>query len=594
MLQAALEHLLGTLRAPLAAHERLYWGYLLAAVLIAAAAFRDVTAERGRRPTLRRLVAWLFPRDVWLHPSAKVDYVYVLVDALVFALLLLPWLGGAGAGRALGEALARALVPRAALDVAPVWLLALGLTVAVAVVMDLGLFLVHRAQHRVPLLWEFHKVHHSAQALTPLTVYRMHPVDTAVNLVVTSALAGVVLGAGAWALPADARLVTVGGLDVVTFVFYVAGYNLRHSHVWVDWGPVVSHVFVSPAQHQIHHSVDPRHWDRNMGFMLALWDWAFGTLYVPRGREALRFGLSADPDGGEPRAFGSVWALLGRPLLGLGPALRRTSRAQLACVLAGLGALALLVAFERIGPRPAPRSVALEDLTWTEVRAALKAGTTTVLVPTGGTEQNGPHMVLGKHNRVVEHTARRVAERLGDALVAPVVAYVPEGDLDPPSGHMPWPGTISVPPPVFAAVLEHAARSLERHGFRTICFLGDSGWNQEAQAQVAAKLDAEWAPRGVRVLHLDAYYEENGQLDLLVGEGETEATVGHHAGIRDTSELLAIHPQGVRRERLGDAAWRGSGVDGDPSRASASRGWRLLDLKVEAAVRQVQAARAGR
>ena len=116
----------------------------------------------------------------------------------------------------------------------------------------------------------------------------------------------------------------------------------------------------------------------------------------------------------------------------------------------------------------APDEVFLEELTWTEVRDALDAGTTTVIIPTGGTEQNGPHMVLGKHNYLVRYKAGEVARRLGDALVAPVMAYVPEGDVDPPTGHMRFPGTITTPPEVFEQVLEFAARSFKQHGFLDI------------------------------------------------------------------------------------------------------------------------------
>ncbi len=123
-------------------------------------------------------------------------------------------------------------------------------------------------------------------------------------------------------------------------------------------------------------------------------------------------------------------------------------------------------------------TVFLEDLTWTEVRDALSVGTTTVIIPTGGTEQNGPHMVLGKHNYLVQYKAGEVARRLGNTLVAPVMAYVPEGDIDPPSGHMRFPGTITTPPEVFEQVLEFAARSLKQHGFLDVALLGDSGGNQ--------------------------------------------------------------------------------------------------------------------
>src|SRR5687768_13590896 len=113
---------------------------------------------------------------------------------------------------------------------------------------------------------------------------------------------------------------------------------------------------------------------------------------------------------------------------------------------------------------PQPDSVFLEDLTWMEVRDAIAGGKTTVIVPTGGTEQNGPHMALGKHNYLVTYKAGQIAKQLGNALVAPVVSYVPEGDINPPTGHMRFAGTISLPQDVFVNVLEHAARSLRQHG----------------------------------------------------------------------------------------------------------------------------------
>ena len=128
-----------------------------------------------------------------------------------------------------------------------------------------------------------------------------------------------------------------------------------------------------------------------------------------------------------------------------------------------------------------PDTVFLERLTWVEVRDAMAAGKTTIIIPTGGTEQNGPHMAIGKHNVRVAANAERIARLLGNALVAPVVAYTPEGSIDPAEGHMRFPGTITIPDPVFRQVLEYAARSLKQHGFRDIVFIGDSGPNQDGQ-----------------------------------------------------------------------------------------------------------------
>lgn len=239
-----------------------------------------------------------------------------------------------------------------------------------------------------------------------------------------------------------------------------------------------------------------------------------------------------------------------------------------------------------------PDTVFLEDMTWPEVRAAIRSGKRGVIVPTAGHEQNGPHLVLGKHRYVVEYTSGRIAEALKTVLVAPVVTYVPEGDIEPtPSSHMLFPGTISVPPRLFAEILEHAARSLRVHGFTDIYFVGDSGGNQQVQAEVAERLTRAWAGSGVRVHHIGDYYAANGQTEWLLGQGESLSSIGTHAGIRDTSELLAIRPSGVRSDMF-ELKWglnlAPTGSDGTPSRASAERGARLLELKVEAAVRQIR------
>ncbi len=150
-------------------------------------------------------------------------------------------------------------------------------------------------------------------------------------------------------------------------------------------------------------------------------------------------------------------------------------------------------------------SVQLEELTWTELRDRVAAGSTTVLIPIGGTEQNGPHMTLGKHNVRVKLLAARIAERLGNAVVAPVIAYVPEGKIEPPTQHMRYPGTITVPDAAFEATLEGAARSLRRHGLRDVVLLGDHGGYRASLERVAAKLNREWGG-AARVHALPEYY----------------------------------------------------------------------------------------
>ena len=237
----------------------------------------------------------------------------------------------------------------------------------------------------------------------------------------------------------------------------------------------------------------------------------------------------------------------------------------------------------------AQSSVFLEELTWAEVRDAIQAGKTTVIIPTGGTEQNGPHMVLGKHNFIVRYTAGEIARQLGNALVAPVVTYVPEGSVDPPSGHMRFPGTLTLPQEYFTRILEFAARSFEAHGFLDIALIGDSGGNQAGQKAVAEALNKEWASTRVRVHHVEAYYSANGLGDWLRQQGETPESIGNHASISDTSQLLALYPDGVRRNKLAPGrANDGSGVRGDPTRASVAYGKKGLELKIATGVRVIR------
>lgn len=238
-----------------------------------------------------------------------------------------------------------------------------------------------------------------------------------------------------------------------------------------------------------------------------------------------------------------------------------------------------------------PDTVFVEELTWTEVGARVRAGTKSVIVATGGTEQNGPHMVLGKHNFIIRAAAERIARELGGTLVAPVVAYVPEGGLDPPTGHMRYPGAITLPEEHFRALLESAARGFALHGFENVIFIGDSGGNQRGMEAVAGALNAEWEAAGspARVLYIAEYYRANGFREWLAEQGLDEETIGRHAGVSDTSQLWFVAPEMIRQEaRVRDGGFEDSGVSGDPALASPEFGETGLRLKVETTVRFVR------
>ena len=245
-------------------------------------------------------------------------------------------------------------------------------------------------------------------------------------------------------------------------------------------------------------------------------------------------------------------------------------------------------AFAQAPSVPQPGSVFLEELTWLEVRDAIAAGKTTIIIPTGGTEQNGPHIVLGKHNYLVKYKAGEIAARLGNALVAPVMAYVPEGDVDPPTGHMRYAGTITTPQDVFVQVLEYAAHSFKQHGFRDIVLIGDSGGNQEGQRLAAAALNKEWTATTVRVHHITAYYPGRGD-DWVVSQGVSAEDVGTHAGTHDTASLMYINPSMLRVDKLVvGKAGDGQGHVGNPAKATALFGRRILEMQIEDATAQIR------
>jgi creatinine amidohydrolase len=256
--------------------------------------------------------------------------------------------------------------------------------------------------------------------------------------------------------------------------------------------------------------------------------------------------------------------------------------------------LGLLLLFTPAARGQAPASVFLEDLTWTELRDEIRAGKTTILVPIGGVEQSGPDMALGKHNMRARRLAEKIARALGNALVAPVVDYVPEGSVSPPSEHMRFPGTITIPDATFETTLEYAGLSFKLHGFRDIVFLGDHGGYQRDETLVADRLNRAWAGTKARAHAILEYYRvtQTDYVQLLKSRGYSPAEIGTHAGLNDTSLTLALDPQLVRSDRLraGPSPGGALGVYGDPRRSSAALGQFGVDLIVAKTVDAIRTA----
>jgi creatinine amidohydrolase/Fe(II)-dependent formamide hydrolase-like protein len=212
------------------------------------------------------------------------------------------------------------------------------------------------------------------------------------------------------------------------------------------------------------------------------------------------------------------------------------------------------------------QSLYMEDLTWPEVRAAIAGGKTTAIYYAGSTEQNGPHLALGKHNVIARHVAGRIAEELGNALVYPVLPFAPTG------AHMKFPGTVNLSGKTFAAVANDVAQSAIAAGFKHVVLMGDHGGGQDELKEVAQALDR--AGKGARVFYIPDVY--------------TKST-GKHAGLEDTSELMYLDRDGrwVRRDKMAEAS-AANGAEGDPRHATPELGRKLLDNKVKSAVAQIR------
>ncbi|EHH68028.1 creatininase family protein [Gluconobacter morbifer] len=228
---------------------------------------------------------------------------------------------------------------------------------------------------------------------------------------------------------------------------------------------------------------------------------------------------------------------------------------------------------------------------WVEVANAIREGTTTIIIPVGGTEQSGPYMAVGKHDVRAQVLADIIAAQIGHTLVAPVIAYVPEGSTTPRTSHMRFPGTISIPPAVFEGLLRGAAESFRVQGFRHIVLLGDHGGYQTFMGKVVQDLNRSWKGQAA-ALWLHDYYTviPHQYADTLCAQGHG-SEVGLHAELSDTSLMLAVDPSMVRQDALRKAPKPGTseGVyGGDPRHATAELGQIGTDLQIRAAVAAIQ------
>lgn len=242
-------------------------------------------------------------------------------------------------------------------------------------------------------------------------------------------------------------------------------------------------------------------------------------------------------------------------------------------------------------PIPALNSIWIEEMTWLEIRDALAEGASTVIVSTGGIEQNGPYVAMGKHNYVLEGACEGIARQLGDALCAPIIKLVPEGDVSPPTGHMRYTGTITVRQETFEAMLEDVGRSLNQHGFEHIVYIGDSGGNQTGMEAAAARLNAEWGK--TKAHFIPEFYDNEGvQAHMETTFGIMEESEGWHDTYWLTAMQASVDPETVRYEQRVKAGRASiNGVSLVPLGRTIAVGEELLRWRIEQTVKAIRASR---
>lgn len=244
-------------------------------------------------------------------------------------------------------------------------------------------------------------------------------------------------------------------------------------------------------------------------------------------------------------------------------------------------------------PRPiaARETLFTEDLTWMEVRDAMRGGKDTILVATGGVEQNGPYLVTGKHNVVLRATTEAIARKLGNTLIAPIIPFVPEGDFEPPTLHMKYPGSISLSEDTYERLLTDICTSFRVTGFKRIVLIGDSGGNQEGMRLVAERLNAKWPSTATRVYFIPEYYKQTDVAQLLEANGIKQESEGLHDDFAMSATMLAVDPNSVRmKERIAAGKFKINGVALAPAEKTIEWGRKIIELRADVTVAAIRRA----
>ncbi|CAD5954552.1 hypothetical protein PCC9214_02774 [Planktothrix tepida] len=294
---ADLERLLGQIleyfRSQIFHHlngsRRLYWLYLLTSLLLAGLVYWRSQPKSDLN--FKGFLSFCFPKEIYFHPSALLDYqIFIINNILAPGNLRLAWFETSLVASLVNNWLQATFGYFGGFTTENLGSLVI-FTLLFVAVFDFASYLNHAWHHQNPILWQFHSLHHSSEVLTPISLYRSHPLYELNKKLITTAISAPLQGILIYLFFGKIHVITLFGLNFLVALYYMAGGNLAHSHIWLDYGKIGNHIFISPVLHQIHHSIAPQHINKNYGEFLGIWDWMFGTLYLPEKEEKLEFGI---------------------------------------------------------------------------------------------------------------------------------------------------------------------------------------------------------------------------------------------------------------------------------------------------------------
>lgn len=235
-----------------------------------------------------------------------------------------------------------------------------------------------------------------------------------------------------------------------------------------------------------------------------------------------------------------------------------------------------------VRPIDAADTLFIEEMTWMEVRDAMKGGKDTVLIATGGIEQNGPYLAANKHNVVLRGTTDAIARKLGNTLIAPIIGFVPEGDIDPPTVHMNYPSTVSLTEETYRRLLTDVCSCYRTHGFKHVVLIGDSGGNQDGMKAVAAELTAKWKDGKTKFHFIPEYYNYGDLKGWLEERGIKQTDEGLHDDFAMEAMMLSIDPASIRmKQRVKAGKFTINGVNLAPIEKTIELGKKIIDFRAE-------------